>query len=281
MLTAIALALCVQAPNDPIFPAQFGLQLIGVPAAWEITTGSASVPLVDIDSGVQLDHPDLTHLNPASDPWDNCDQHGTLMSGTITADANNGIGIAGILWQSDLTVFSAGYTRGSIAASIDRARTTTTAKVVLIEREILPIARQQPLKSALDALWNDGHRLAIVPAGNVWAGGQNLGGRNDPHILVVGACGLDGSQASYSNFGNPVDLWAPGHATSTAPPDTFGAGDGTSQAGAYVLGVAGLVLAVNPSLTGEEVQDILISTATPMGAGLVVNAEAAVLAAQP
>lgn len=281
MLTALVFALAIQTPNDPIFPSQWGLQLIGVPAAWEITTGSTLVPLVDIDAGVQLDHPDLGNLNQSSDLWDTCDQHGTLMAGTIAATADNGQGIAGILWQSNLIVYNGGSTRGSIATSIDRARTDTSAKIVLIEKEILPLARQQPLKSALDALWNDGHRLAIVPSGNVWGGGVRLGGRNDPHILVVAACNLDGTQAFYSNYGAQVDLWAPGHATSTAPPADYGAGDGTSQSAAYVLGVAGLVLAANPALTGEEVQAILISTATPMACGPVVNALAAVEAATP
>lgn len=287
MIAALLLALAIQAPNDPYFPSQWGIQMIGVPGAWETTTGSASVPIVDIDSGVQIDHPDLGNLNPASDLWDTCDQHGTLMSGTIAATANNGIGIAGILQVSNLTVFNGGSTRDSIATSIDRARTQTTAKIVLIEKDIAPLMSRQPLKSAIDGLWNDGNRLTIVPAGGfMGTDGHSIGGKNDRRVLVVGACtiaqeGVAGERAPYSNFGNAVDLWAPGHATSTCPPDLYGAGDGTSQSAAYVTGVAGLVLAANPALSGGDVQDILIATATPMACGLVVNAQAAVAAALP
>lgn len=279
----LILALALQAPNDPYFNSQFGLHMIGVPAAWDVTTGSAAITLVNIDAGVQLDHPDLGNISPLSDPWDLCDQHGTLMSGTIAATTNNAEGIAGILWQSDLVVFQGGSTRSGIAASIDRARTTTAAKVVLVEKDIAKLTGQNPLKAAIDSLWADGERLTIIPAGNTWTGGVSIPRRNQ-RVLVVGGCNLDGTAWPYSNFGNAIDLWAPAHATSTIPDSGYGfygAGDGTSQSAAYVLGVAGLVLAANPSLSGGDVQDILIATATPMACGLVVNAHAAVIAAAP
>ena len=113
-------------PNDPQFSAQWGLTKINAPTAWDITTGSASVIVAVIDSGVDLDHPELAPLlvpgfdmvdlgpNPTPKPgWrfegdfagrDSIPEdevgHGTHVSGTIAAVSNNGAGVAGIGWST-------------------------------------------------------------------------------------------------------------------------------------------------------------------------------------
>ncbi|RCW64415.1 S8 family peptidase [Pseudorhodoferax soli] len=133
-------------PSDPDYARQWQLQppttdaaAMNMPAAWDVTTGSASVVVAVLDVGVRLNHPDLTGRLVAgydfvseveysndgngrdadpSDPGDwvnaadkrsplfsTCDiedssWHGTFIAGQIAAATNNGLGVAGIDWQA-------------------------------------------------------------------------------------------------------------------------------------------------------------------------------------
>jgi len=115
-------------PNDPNFPNQWGLTKINCPAAWDRTTGSANVVIAVIDSGIDLDHPELTALlvqgrdmvdlgpNPIPPPGfhfegdfmgrDDVPQdevgHGTHVAGTIACASNNATGVAGVTWNCRL-----------------------------------------------------------------------------------------------------------------------------------------------------------------------------------
>jgi subtilisin family serine protease len=127
------------APNDPQFPAQWGLQNIGqaggvpgadvkAPAAWDVQTGSPEIIVAVLDTGVDYTHPDLAAniwTNPGEIPGNGADDdgnghaddvygfdfynfrpdpkddngHGTHVAGVIGAVGNNGIGVAGVNWQ--------------------------------------------------------------------------------------------------------------------------------------------------------------------------------------
>lgn len=115
-------------PNDPSFPNQWGLTKINCPAAWDRTTGSAKVVVGVIDTGIDLDHPELAALlvpgwdmvdlgpNPTPPPGfhfegdfmgrDNDPQdevgHGTHVAGTIACASNNATGVAGVTWSCRL-----------------------------------------------------------------------------------------------------------------------------------------------------------------------------------
>lgn len=124
-------------PNDPLFNRQTYLQQIHAPDAWTLTTGSEKVVIAVIDSGLDIDHPDLKDsvwTNPGEIPGDGIDNdgngyiddingwdfindipdpkpkfggdfliagihHGTLLSGIIAARGNNNLGITGICWR--------------------------------------------------------------------------------------------------------------------------------------------------------------------------------------
>ena len=116
-------------PNDPLFSSeQWYLKsndyaAIRATGAWDITTGSVSVPVAVVDSGVRLDHPDLAanflpgydFVDMMSDPSDPGDAdpldprcrstsswHGTAVSGFIAGIGNNGQGIAGLNWRGGI-----------------------------------------------------------------------------------------------------------------------------------------------------------------------------------
>jgi subtilisin family serine protease len=112
-------------PNDPRFPAQWGLTRIDCPAAWDLTVGSPSIVVAVLDTGVDLNHPelapllvpgrDLVDFAPGSIPkagWvfegdftgaDAIPQdevgHGTHVAGTVCSLSNNGTGVAGVAWD--------------------------------------------------------------------------------------------------------------------------------------------------------------------------------------
>lgn len=111
-------------PNDPDFGQLWGMQAINAPDAWDHTTGCNNVVVGVLDTGCDLNHPDLApnlvqgrdmvdlpgasappgfhfegdHTGRDSIPQDEVG-HGTHVAGTIGAVGNNGIGVAGVCWQ--------------------------------------------------------------------------------------------------------------------------------------------------------------------------------------
>jgi thermitase len=96
-------------PQDPRFSDQRQYEHIGLPNAWELTTGSSELIAAVLDTGVQSDHPDLAgRFLPGRNTFDNSDVtadvfgHGTLVAGIIGARSDNGVGVAGINWETSL-----------------------------------------------------------------------------------------------------------------------------------------------------------------------------------
>ena len=125
-----------ETPNDPSYTAMYGLSQVNASEAWETTTGLATTRIAIIDSGMDMDHPDLVgnlFRNPAegttangldedgngltddisgwdffsndNDPNDE-NGHGTHTGGTVGAVGNNGVGVVGLNWECDLIASS-------------------------------------------------------------------------------------------------------------------------------------------------------------------------------
>src|SRR5918999_789845 len=96
-------------PNDPLWPLQWGLRLVGAPRAWDATRGSSAIVIAVLDTGIDRTHPDLAGatvpgrdiLDDDSDPADD-EGHGTAVAGVIAARTDNGEGHAGMCWACSL-----------------------------------------------------------------------------------------------------------------------------------------------------------------------------------
>jgi subtilisin family serine protease len=260
-------------PNDPGFVSEWHLAKIQSPQAWNVTTGSPSVVVAIIDTGVHATHPDLASnmvpgWNFVKSNSDTSDVlgHGTAVAGVIAAAGNNGIGVAGVSWQSrmmplvvvdenDLAAYS------NIAEAIQYA---ADRGVRLINISIGGGAQSPTLQSAVDYAWSKGALIFASAMNN---------GASDPyypaacnHVMAVSATDSSDHLASFSNYGNWIAISAPGAGIlTTANGGGYAYWFGTSFSSPIVAGVAALSLAVNPSLTNAELLTILEKSADDIG----------------
>ena len=332
-------------PNDPLYGQQWhyyeSVGGINAPAAWDMTTGSSAIVIAILDTGI-TDHPDLIarsapglgydfvsdtsmsndgdgrDSNPR-DPGDWCGSwssswHGTHVAGTIGAASNNGIGVAGVNWNSRLLhVRVLGCNGGYNSDIIDGLRWAAGLTVPGVPNNSHP-ARVLNLslgggypctpawQSAINEVTSQG-AVVVVSAGNENSNAANFTPAGCSGVITVAATDRNGSRASYSNYGSAVEISAPGgdgpdgvlstlNDGTTAPGNPiYAAYQGTSMAAPHVSGVVSLMLSRNPSLTPHNVLTILQSTARPFPSGSncntslcgsgIVDAAAAVSAAQP
>lgn len=260
-------------PNDSYYGSQWHLPKIGGAAAWSLTTGSSSVVIAVIDSGIYPHHPDLeSKLIPG---WNfvkaNADTadvtgHGTAVAGTAAAATNNGIGVAGVTWASlvmplvvvDSTSFAA---YSDIAAAIHYA---VDRQVRVLNISIGGTATSTTLQNAVDYAWSHG-ALIFAAAMNSASTTPNYPAACN-HAIAVSATTESDRLATFSNYGNWLTLSAPGtDILTTMDGGGYGYEDGTSFASPIAAAVAALVLAVAPQLTNEQVREILKQSADQVG----------------
>jgi len=283
--------------NEPRFANQWHLrntgQSNGTPGAdvdafgaWAITTGAANVAIVVHDTGVDINHPDLSsnirggwdYDNNDNDASNNADAHGTACAGVIAA-AVNGQGVTGIApncrivplraagshtWQTWADTFTWASQQGRIIScswSISVNNTLSNAIRDAVNRGV----------TIFCATGNGGTSAIEYPASMA-------------ETIAVGASTNRDVRAGYSQFGAGLDVVAPssggtlriettdiraadGYNRNNSPAgDYCNAGDatgfgGTSSATPLTAGVAGLMLSVNPLLTPAEIRTILRDTA--------------------
>ena len=262
-----------QLPNDPYFEAQWGLRRIGVPEAWQVTTGRPEVVIAVIDTGVDFTHPDLQTqlvpglnvLVPDTPPQDE-HGHGTAMAGIIGAAMNNGVGIAGVcpgcrilpiraLDSSGVGTY-ADVMEGLIYAADHGAR--------VVNLSVGGSVYSEALRDAVDYVRLAG-AVVVAAAGNS-ATDAPVYPAAYPGVLGVAAVDRDDTVWPFSNRGPHVSLAAPGVSIKT----TGLRGDyvtvtGTSPATAHASGAAALVASVQPTAQGSQIEDALLRSAEDAG----------------
>jgi subtilisin family serine protease len=87
-----------------------------------------------------------------------------------------------------------------------------------------------------------------------------------PEVFAVAATDSAKQKASFSNYGDYIDVAAPGvNIASTYPHNQYAALSGTSMASPHVTALAALIRSVNPLLKNTEVMDIMRKSASDLG----------------
>jgi subtilisin family serine protease len=259
-------------PNDPFYtdPNAWALQKINGPDAWALNTGSSSIIIAILDTGVDGTHPDLVaNMVPGWNIYSNnadtsdVQGHGTMVAGTAAASSNNGIGVASVAWGCRIMPVriadSSGYATVSDVASGLTWAADHGARVANISFN----ANGYSTVSSAAKYFQTKGGVVTVAAGN---DGTSVQTADDPNMLTVGATDSSDVLFSWSNRGNNLDVVAPGHVATTGRGGSYAAADGTSFAAPMVAGAAALVLSANPGLTPVEVQSIIKQSADDLGA---------------
>jgi serine protease len=291
-------------PNDPLYERQhWHYEQMQLPSAWEITKGSATVIAAVVDTGVRPHEELATQLvdqydfvdddTNAADPGVSAQGtyyfHGTHVAGTIAAAGNDGKGVTGVAWNAKIMPVRVLGANGSgtfddiIQGVAYAARlTNSSGRLPATRADVInlslggagacPAAMQQVVDSARAA------GSVIVAA----AGNENTSTPSTPAacngVISVSALDTRRQRAPYSNFGDTVDVAAPGGDTSAdrdgdGYPDgiysthasrngtTYSAThtymQGTSMASPHVAGVIVLMRSVNPNITPAQIDTLL------------------------
>jgi thermitase len=263
------------APNDPSFGQEWGMARVQAPLAWNITQGREDIAIAILDSGIAQDHEDLSpriaaNVNfSSSSSADDVYGHGTHLAGIVAAVADNGIGIAGLAPRCSLMNVKVARDEDgkSLASWVAQGivwAADNGARVICMS-----FGAPTPSQAVADAVgyaWNRGVVL-VASAGNGGTTAPNYPAAFDPCIAVAATDANDG-RPSWSGFGSWVDVAAPGVGIlSTLPnaPNAFkqqgyGTLNGTSQATAFVAGLAGLVWSTSFGTSNAAVRARIEST---------------------
>lgn len=269
--------------------------------AWDITTGSPNIKMSVLDSGIRMNHPEFsgrfyTNTNETTngldednngyiddiDGWDfvNNDNnptddhgHGTNVTGIAMANANNNIGYAGVDWNCKLLPLkvldanNSGFNSNIIASIYYSISRNVDLISISIGGSGFSTAYENAINQAysqnipvIACMMNFNNNVSYYPAAFVNTIAVGSTNPNDNRSVP-----FFWSSTSGSNYGNHIDVVAPGnyiyglsHTSNTAYGTYWG---GTSQATPLVAGIVSLMLSINPNLTVEEIRTILRNTA--------------------
>jgi subtilisin family serine protease len=284
---------------------------IDAPEAWDIHTGSSKVVVAVADSGVDYGHKDLkdniwvnqTELNGVADVDDdnngyiddvygydfiNKDSnpiddhgHGTHCSGIIAAGGNNGLDIAGVCWNAQIMAlkFLDAAGEGYISDAVLAIYYAVENGADVISNSWGGGDYSETLKEAIDYAHSQGV-IMVAAAGNNYSDSPHYPAYYE-HMIAVAATNSHHGKASFSNYGDWVDMAAPGvdilslRAIGTSRGTPYDSNttiaSGTSMACPHVAGACALLLSFNASLTSDEVYDILMKTGDPISPGICLS----------
>jgi subtilisin family serine protease len=307
--------------NDPKQSDEWALnstQGVDAYSAWDVGRDASNVVVAVVDTGVDYTHPDLAQnmwTNPFEIPGNGIDDdgngyiddvhginaithsgdpmddngHGTHVSGTIGARGNNGVGVVGMSWNSQIMAlkFLASDGSGSLADAI-------TAFNYIVDMKNRGVNVRVSSNSWGGGGFSQSLAQAIQRAGQagviVVAAAGNEANDNDttpqypssidsPYIVSVAAVDQDRNLASFSNYGRTtVDIAAPGVGIlSTYKGGTYAILSGTSMATPHVSGALALLLGQQPGLSNAEAQQRLLLSGTDLPSLLGISVSSRML----
>lgn len=292
-------------PDDPRFPEQWAHAICQADSAWNTQTGDSSVVIGILDTGVDYHHEDLKenivpgydfvdidsllfifyteagtiiegedYITPDNDPMD-YNGHGTHCAGIAGAVGNNSTGVIGASFNSSIMPLRVGY--DMIIDSIvygTMADADVASGIIYAANQGVDI-----LSMSFGGKYSEAIRQAIDYASAqgvilIAAAGNSSGQYPEypaalPNVISVGATDEADKRANFSNFGDKVDIMAPGsHILSTTIKGKGPLSDstgytilsGTSMATPYVAGVIALIKSEYPDYSNDEIIATLLNT---------------------
>jgi subtilisin family serine protease len=266
----------VAVPNDPQYPSQWHHPRVKSPEAWNLVTGSNSVIVAVVDTGIDLSHPDLApNRVPGYNSVDeqaevdggqvnDLNGHGTHVAGCAAAIGNNGVGVSGMGWNFKIMMVRTSNSPGG-GSTIDqitggsRWAADNGARVVSASYsgvDASPVGTTGTYIKTKNAVY-------LYAAGN---DNRNLNTFYWQDTIVVGASTATDAKAGFSAYGPAIHVFAPGvNILSTTNGGGYGPSSGTSMAAPVANGACALIIAANPTLTAQQVQDCLESQCDNIG----------------
>lgn len=319
-------------PNDEYASLQWHYDQMNLPAAWDVTTGDDAVRVAVLDTGHSMANPDFGGRlaqgadlisdpgigndgdgrdDDADDPGDDAagggSFHGTHCAGTVGAATNNTTGVAGVSWRGRIVpvrVLGLGggtdfdisggmqWAMGEDVEGVSRMASAVDVMSMSLGGRGQSTYEQETIEAAIGR-----GILVLVAAGNENDDAANYTPANVEAAITVGAVGLSGRRSSYSNYGNRVDVMAPGgELVEDLNGDGYGDGvlstvrnqvdfmQGTSMATPHVAGLAVLMKALRPDITQDQAAQVLRETGrtdnacSECGGAMLVDAAAVVAA---
>jgi subtilisin family serine protease/subtilisin-like proprotein convertase family protein len=275
-------------PDDPSIGTLWGLDNTGqsggtanadinAPEAWNTSTGSRHTVVAVVDTGVDYRHPDLAanmwhnprgsadglygwnFINNSGNVMDD-NGHGTHVAGTIGAVGNNGIGVAGVDWNTRIMAlkFLDGTGSGYLSNAVKAINYAVAHGANVINASFGGGGYDAAMATAIANA--KAHGVIVVAA----AGNDATNNDSSPeypasysgdNAIAVAATDRNDRLAKFSNYGpNSVDIAAPGVSIySTLPGGKYGTYSGTSMAAPHVTGAIALIWDAHPTWNYRQV----------------------------
>lgn len=295
-------------PGDERRGEQWGLDMIAIEAAWSVSMGSSDVAIAVMDTGIEMDatgtidHEDLdderfilaedfypsdyidgddaTDLGYVDVAFRDGHGHGTHVAGIIAATTNNGPGISGINWHSDIYVYrildayKAGDSDDLAYAIIDFAERVAAAGVKGVVNLSLHV--NNPTDVQIERLDEAAAKAESDDVLLVCSGGEGTtipypAYYATPKENVMAVASIDAAKTVVTYAGGEISVAAPGEDILSTYPNyktiDYGTGgydylnrSGPSQAVPHVAGLAALVWGMNTDLTAPMVRQVMLDT---------------------
>lgn len=259
--------------NDPGYKYEWYIPYTQADKAWSLINPKKEVKVAVLDTGVDYTHPDLTNrvdiedgYNFVNNNYDIMDDngHGTHISGIISAQANNGVGLVGITGNLDVKILpvkvldESGY--GETINIVKGILYAVENGADIINLSLGVQEKSELIAKAIDYAKSKGV-FVVAAAGNDNENSDNFSPAGDG-AFTVSAMNYDYRKAYFSDYGNSIKVAAPGVQILSTVPGGYEAWDGTSMAAPIVSGIAAMLKAENPDLSPSQMEEILQDTAT-------------------